>query len=215
LAKYEREDFAAAIPDLEFALSQGKGSPDVISALARSYMKTGDLDKARHYFNQVPESRDDQYRSAIAALGDIAKEQGDTAKALGYYKQARQLGGSTLYSIAKLDDKIEQIEKKQREKAAEPIPVTISAKHEHTGMFGKSCKGILVVNSSGIRYDSSDNSAHHFSWNLLGVSVRVVKDELSLTIPSKTEKFKVGLAEAERFREAINRYQQAFAPANK
>lgn len=215
LEKYSHEDFAAAIPDLQFAISDGKGSPDVIYALARCYMKTGELDKAATYFRQVPPSSDDQYRSAIAALGDIAKEQGETAKAVEYYKRARQLGGSSLYSIAKLDDKVEQIEKKQRDKAAEPVPVSIQAKHEHSGMFGKSCKGTLKVDSTGIRYDSSDNSAHHFSWNLLGVSVRVVKDELAIIIPNKTEKFKVVSADAERFRESVNRYQQAFAPTNK
>lgn len=215
LDKYSREDFAAAIPDLQYAITNDKGSPDVIYALARSLMKTGDLDSAAAYFSRVPDTSGDQYRSAIAALGDIAKEQGNTSKALEHYKQARQLGGSNLYSIAKLDDRIEQIEKKQREKAAEPIPVTISAKHEHSGMFGKSCKGTLVVNSTGVRYDSLDNSAHHFSWNLLSVGLRTAKDELTVLVQGKSEKFKVTPADAERFRESLNRYQQAFAPTNK
>ena len=214
LERYAREDFAAAIPDLQYAIANNQATPDVIYALARSVMKTGDLADAAQYFQRVPSSSGDQYRSAMAALGDIAKEQGDPAKALEHYKRARQLGGSTLYSIARLDDKIEQIEKKERDKAAAPIPVTISAKHEHPGMFGKSCKGTLNVNSTGVRYDSTDSSAHHFSWNLLSVGLRTAKDELTVLVQGKAEKFKVTPADAERLRESLNRYQQAFTSGN-
>jgi tetratricopeptide (TPR) repeat protein len=212
LYKYRHDDFDEAIPDLESAILNGRGTPDVIFALARSYMKIGQLDKAANYFNKVTPSGDDLYRSSIAALGDIAREHGDTAAALERYKEARQLGGSTLYSIATLDDKIEKIEKKQREKAAEPVPLVIRAKHLHGGVFGGSCGGTLSINSTGVRYDGSE---HVFSSNLVGVGVRMTKDELIVKFQDKPEKFKAARADAERFSETLSRFQQAYSPINK
>jgi tetratricopeptide (TPR) repeat protein len=212
LFKYRHDDFEEAIPDLESAILNGRGTPDVIFAIARSYMKIGQLDKAAFYFRQVPPSGEDQYRSSIAALGDIAREHGNTAVALERYKEARQLGGSTLYSIASLDDRIEKIEKKQREKAAEPVALTIRAKHLHGGVFGGSCSGTLTVNSTGLRYDGTE---HVFSSNLVGVGVRINKDELIVKIQDKSEKFKPSRADAERFNETLTRFQQAYSPANK
>jgi tetratricopeptide (TPR) repeat protein len=212
LFKYRHLDFDEAIPDLESAILNGRGTPDVIFALAHSYMKIGQLDKAALYFRQVQPSGEDLYRSAIAALGDIAREHGNTATALDKYKEARQLGGSTLYSIANLDDRIEKIEKKQREKAAEPVPLTIRAKHLHGGVFGGSCSGTLSINSTGVRYDGSE---HVFSSNLVGVGVRITKDELIVKIQDKSEKFKPTPADAERFSETLTRFQQAYSPSNK
>src|SRR6185369_404506 len=145
------------------------------------------LDQAAHYFRQIRPSGDDQYRSAIAALGDIAKERGDYAGALEKYKEAKQLGGSTLYSIAKLDDRIEQIEKRERAKAAEPVPVTIRVKHLHGGLIGGSCNGTLTIGSTGVRYDGTE---HTFSANLLSAGVRVAKDEMVVKFQDKNEKFK-------------------------
>jgi uncharacterized protein HemY len=200
LYKYRQEDFDDAIPDLEFAIVNGHGTPDVIFALGRSYMKIGQLDKAAVYFRQVKPSNDDQYRSAIAALGDIARERGDTSAALERYKEARQLGGSTLYSVAIL------------EKAAEPIPITVRAKHVHGGVFGGSCSGTLSITSTGVRYDGSE---HVFSSNLVGVGVRIAKDELTVKFQDKSEKFKVVRADAERFSDTLSRFQQSYSPSNK
>jgi hypothetical protein len=42
-------------------------------------------------------------------LGDIAFQKGDSESAVKRWKEARQLGGSTLFSVALLEDKIEQI----------------------------------------------------------------------------------------------------------
>jgi tetratricopeptide (TPR) repeat protein len=212
LYKYRHDDFDEAIPDLEAAILNGRGTPEVIFALARSCMKIGQLDKAALYFRKVPPSGDDLYRSSIAALGDIAREHGDAATALDRYKEARQLGGSTLYSIATLDDKIEKIEKKQREKDAEPVPLTIRAKHLHGGVFGGSCGGTISINSTGVRYDGSE---HVFSSNLVGVGVRMTKDELIVKFQDKSEKFKAARADAERFSETLSRFQQAYSPINK
>jgi tetratricopeptide (TPR) repeat protein len=212
LDNYRHDKFSEAIPDLEFAITNGRGTTDVLFALARSYMMLGQHDKAYSYFRKIPPSDDDTYRSSIAALGDIAREHGDTSTALDRYKQARQLGGSALYPVAALDDKIERIEKKQREKAAEPIPITIRVKHIHGGFMGGSCSGTLMINSTGVRYDGTE---HTFSSNLVAVGVRISKDEMTVRFQDKSEKFKVGHSESERFNEALSRFQQTYSPSNK
>jgi len=212
LEKYQRGEYALAIPDLQFAVANDRASPDVLFALARSHMMLGQLDQAAYYFRQIPSSGDDQYRSAIAALGDIARERGDYAGALDKYKEAKQLGGSTLYSVAKLDDRIEQIEKRERAKAAEPVPITIRAKHVHGGLMGGSCNGTLMISSTGVRYDGTE---HTFSSNLLAAGVRIAQEEMVVKFQDKNEKFKVPRAEAERFNEALSRFQQFYSPANK
>lgn len=212
LEKYQSNDWAGAILDLEFAVANNRVSPDVLFALARSHMMLGQFDQAAYYFRRIPSSADDQYRSAIAALGDIARERGDYAGALEKYKEAKQLGGSALYSIAKLDDRIEQIEKKERAKAAEPVPITIRAKHSHGGLIGGSCNGTLTISSTGVRYDGTE---HTFSANLLSAGVRIAKDEMVVKFQDKNEKFKVTRAEAERFNEELSRFQQFYSPANK
>jgi tetratricopeptide (TPR) repeat protein len=187
--------------------------PEVVFALARSYMKIGDLDKATSYFRRVPESADASYRSSIAALGEILELQGDATGAVEKYKEARRLGGSTLYTTASLNDKIEKIEKREREKAAEPTPMTIQVRHLHGGLLGRSCAGPLTVNSTGVRYDGGANG-HQFSANMVGVSVRISKDEMSVQFQS-SERFKVSRSEAERFRESLARFQQVYSPGNK
>jgi tetratricopeptide (TPR) repeat protein len=207
-----RGDYNAAIPDLEFAVSHNLVSPDVLFALARSHQMLGHLDQAASYFRQIRPSADDQYRSAIAALGDIAHDRGDYAGALDKYKEAKQLGGSTLYSIAKLDDRIEQIEKKERAKAAVPVSITIRAKHLHGGLIGGSCSGTLTINTNGVRYDGTE---HTFSANLLAAGVRVAQEEMVVKFQDKNEKFKVPRADAERFNETLSRFQQFYSPANK
>lgn len=213
LDKYRKENFDEAIPDLQFALANSQGTADVLFALARSHMKLGQLEEAVAYYNRVPSNAGDAYRSAIAAIGEIAMQRGDTSTALRKYKDARQLGGSTLYSVAALDDKIERIEKRQRDKAAEPTPVSIEVKHLHGSLRG-SCSGTLTVNSTGVRYDGGDGE-HVYSANLIGVGVRIAKDEMSVAFQSKSQKFKVAQSNAESFRETLARYQQAYSSANK
>jgi hypothetical protein len=212
LNKYQHSDYRGAVHDLEFAVNQGLVSTEVLFAVAHSYFLLNQFDQAAHYFRQIRPSGDDQYRSAIALLGEIAKEHGDYAGALEKYKEAKQLGGSTLYSIAKLDDRIEQIEKRERAKAAEPVAITIRVKHLHGGLMGGSCNGTLAIGSTGVRYDGTE---HTFSSNLLAAGVRVAKDEMVVKFQDKNEKFKVTRAEAERFNETLSRFQQYYSPANK
>lgn len=210
LDEYQKEHFADAVKDLEYAMLNGSGTTDVVFALARSHMQLGQYDEASAYFQKVPKTGGDQYRSSIAALGDIASRRGDVATALDRYKEARQLGGSALYTVPTLEDKIDRIERRQREKAAEPTPLTIQGKHLHGGLLGGSCSGSLIVNSSGVRYDGE----HSFSYSIAGVELRVIKDEMTIHFQKDSQKFKVAHADAERFREALARYKQAYSPAS-
>ncbi len=208
LDEYGKENFADAIENLEYAVFYGRGTPDVVFALARSYMKIGQLDQAVSYFRKVPQTVGDQYRSSVAALGDIAFQRGDTATAVERYKEARQLGGSTLYSVPNLEDRIDRIERRQREKATEPTPLTIQARHLHGGLLGGSCTGVITINSAGVRYDGTE---HTYSYTIAGVAVRVTKDEMSIQFQKDSQKFKVARADAERFRETLARYQQSYS----
>jgi hypothetical protein len=210
LDEYQKEHFADAIKDLEYAMVNGAGTTDVVFAIARSHMQLGQYDEASAYFQKVPKTGGDQYRSSIAALGDIASRRGDVATALDRYKEARQLGGSALYTVPMLEDKIDRIERRQREKAAEPTPLTIEVKHLHGGLLGGSCSGPLTVNSSGVRYDGE----HSFSYSIAGVELRTTKDEMTIHFQKDSQKFKVAHADAERFREALARYKQAYSPAS-
>ena len=180
-------------------------------ALARSHMKLGQYDEAVDYFNRVRPNVGDAYRSSIAALGEIAMERGDTAKAMEHYKEARRLGGSTLYSVSTLDDRIERIEKRQRDKAAEPKPASVQVKHLHGSLRG-SCSGTLTVDRTGVRYDGSE---HTYAANFIGVGVRIGKDEMTVSFQNKSQKFKANAAEAEHFREALTKYQQATSSTNR
>jgi tetratricopeptide (TPR) repeat protein len=212
LQAYGNGLFEAAIPDLEHAVVTGQGNQAVIFALARSYLKTLRLDQAESFFHQVrPTAGEDVYRSSIAALGEIAYQRGDFATAVEKWKQARQLGGSVVYPVAMLDDKIERIEKKQREKAAEPSPLTLQVKHLHGGLLGGSCSGTLTINATGVRYDGE----HVYASNLVGAGVSLTKDEMVITFQGNTQKFRVARGDAERVRETISRYQQTYSPASK
>lgn len=208
LDEYTKEHWADAIKDLEFAAVNGAGTTDVIFALARSHMRLGKYDEAASYFQKVPKTGGDQYRSSIAALGEIAYQRGDIAAALDRYKEARQLGGSTLYTMPALEDKIDRIERREREKAAEPTPLTIQVRHLHGGLLGGSCSGPLTVNASGVRYDGE----HSFSYSIAGVQMFVTKDEMRISFQKDSQKFKVTHADAERFHEALARYKQAYSP---
>jgi hypothetical protein len=210
LEAYRSENFNDAIPDLEGAVVNGQGTQAVVFALARSYQKTGNLDKAEHYFRQVKRTEgDDAYSSSLAALGDIAFQRGDSATAVERWKEARKLGGTALYSVAILDDKIEKIEKRQREKAAEPSPLTLQVKHIHTGLLGGSCAGTLTINSTGVRYDGE----HVYASNLVGARVSLTKDDIIISFQANSQKFRVARGDAERIRETLARYQQTYSPA--
>jgi tetratricopeptide (TPR) repeat protein len=203
LDKKSRGDLAGAIKDLEFAFNNGKRTAEVIFALGESHKNLGHLAQAAEYFRQVPDVGE-QRTSAIASLGDIAYDQGDADTALRRYKEARQRGGSTLYTPAKLDDKIERIERQARAKAEEPTPVAILVKHEH-GVLRGSCSGTLTVNAAGVNYNTTGE--HAFSANLTGVTVVVAKGGLEIRYPGKTWPFKTGLGNATQFRDALLKYQ--------
>jgi hypothetical protein len=209
LKAYRNANFEAAIPDLEHAVMSGRSTPEVIFALARSFMKTGQLDQAESYFKRIKPSEDDSYRSSIAALGDIAFQRGDSGTAVERWKQARQAGGSALYSVATLDDKIEGVENKQREKAAEPSPLTLQVKHLHGGLLGGSCSGTLTINATGVRYDGQ----HVYASSLVGVRLVITKDEMAIRFEGNSQRFRMTRAEAERFHETLARYQQTYSPA--
>ncbi|HEV8483941.1 MAG TPA: PEGA domain-containing protein [Blastocatellia bacterium] len=201
-----REDCAAAIPDLEFAISGGTATADVMIALAGCHYKSGHLELAASYYRKVPESAGEAYRTAVAAQGDIAMARTDTSAAVAQYKKALQLGGSTRYSPAILQDKIDRIEKKQREKAAEPTALTIQVKHLHGKLRG-SCSGTLSVTAKGVRYDGKDAFAANLSWT----NVVISKDKFTLQIQGKSMDFTAAPGEAERFQEALGRYQAAIS----
>ncbi len=209
LKKHTRGDWEGAIQDLEYALLYNQGTTDVRYALADSYKRLGHFDQASEYFRRLSgEGNSDPNRSAIVDLGDIALQRGDPATALRYYQTARELGGSTRYSIAEIDNRIERIEKKQREKDAEPAPITLEATHRHGGFgFGdRSCKGTLTVSGKGVRYQSKE---HNFSANVMTVNVTVKNDEIIVYGLHKGEqRFKLSSADAERFRETIGKYQR-------
>ncbi|HSB08478.1 MAG TPA: PEGA domain-containing protein [Blastocatellia bacterium] len=204
LEEYRNENFADAIQDLQFAVMNGRGTNEVLFALARSYQRVGQLDLAEGYFLKLPPTAGDPYRSAIAARGDMALQRGDSAKAVERWKEARQLGGSTMYSVAILDDKIERVERPMREKAAEPQPLTIQVRHLHGGLLGGSCGGALTVSSTGVTYEGKE---HQYSYNVAGVGVRISNDEMTIQFGRDSQKFKVARTDAERFREALARYQ--------
>jgi tetratricopeptide (TPR) repeat protein len=213
LDHYANGNFGEAIPDLERAVADGRSGPDVVFALARSYMKTNNPDRAEHYFRQIqPATGSDAYPSSIAALGEIAYQRGDVATAVKLWKEARQLGGSALYPVPALDDKIDRIERKQREKAAEPSPLTLTVKHLH-GLLGGSCGGNLTIDSTGVRYDGTE---HVYTSSLVGAGTGIVKkDEMVITFQGNSQRFKVVRTDAERFREMLARYQQYYSPSNK
>jgi tetratricopeptide (TPR) repeat protein len=210
LEEYQKENWNEAIPDLRFAMVNGAATTDVIFALGRSHFQLGQLDEATSYFQRVPKTGGDQYRSAIGALGEIAYKRGDTATALSRYKEAKQLGGSLLYTVPALEDKIDSIERRERAKAAEPAPLTIQVRHLHGGLLGGSCSGPLTVNSSGVRYDGE----HSFSYSIAGVEIGITKDEMTIHFQKDSQKFKVARADAERFREALARYKQAYSTSS-
>jgi tetratricopeptide (TPR) repeat protein len=208
LSEYRTHRYSDAIQDLEFAVQHNRGSDEVYFGLGYSYLKTGQPDKAASFLSQVQASDDDTYRSSIAALGDASKAQGSATSALELYRKARDLGGSALYTIGMLDDRIRELDPQSNARAPEPSPLSIPVKHLHGGLLHSSCSGTLTVDATGIRYDSTDPDKHSFAMNFVRVGVHVIKDELTLQSPGKVYKFKAAQpVSAERFREAVSRYQ--------
>jgi tetratricopeptide (TPR) repeat protein len=208
LTEYRTHRYSEAIQDLEFALQHNRGSDEVFFGLGYSYLKIGQPDKAVSYLSQVQASDDDTYRSSIAALGDASKAQGSATNALELYRKARDLGGSALYTVGMLDDRIKELDPQSNVRAPEPSPLSIPVKHLHGGLLHSSCSGTLTVDATGIRYDSTDPDKHSFAMNFVRVGVHVIKDELTLQSPGKVYKFKAAQpVSAERFREAVSRYQ--------
>lgn len=204
LGKYRSGDYSGAIRDLEFAAARGLGTPEVIFALGHSCMKTGHLDRANRYLKSVPPIEPGTRCSAIAALGEIASLRGDINTALERYREARELGGSTIYPIPELDARIEQIERGRREKESEPAPLSITVTHLHGGVFGGSCKGALGVSSTGVRFDGTE---HTYAANFVSVGVVVTNSHLEVLFHNKPEKFRASPGDAQRFHNALIRYQ--------
>jgi tetratricopeptide (TPR) repeat protein len=200
-------EFARAIPDLEFAMTNDQGTADVVAALARSHHQLGNLDQAVNYYRMVPQAAGEAYRTAIAAMGDIAMGRMDSATALARYKQALQLGGSTVYSVEVLQEKIDKIERRIAQKEAEPAPLTIHVTHLH-GKFQGSCDGNLSVSSTGVRYEGRGD--HTFSSNLAGMRALASGEKLTLMFSKKSD-FKCSSGDSDRFREALARYQTSSA----
>ncbi len=213
LEKYSRGEFAEAITDLKLAIESGaKAGPEVFFALGRSHQKLHQLDMAAYYLLRVGESAPDAHNSALAALGEISQERGDKQTALSRYKEAISRGGSTVYSVAELEDRVARIEIQGRqEKAPEAGPVSVRVKHLHGGILKGSCSGTLAVSSTGVRFDGGE---HTFASNLVGVGVTVIRGEMTVKFQDKSEKFSLSPFDAERFKEGLSRLQSA-APASK
>jgi hypothetical protein len=204
LDSYQAGFFQQAIPDLEFASDHDHEDVAVLFALGRSYYKLHQLDKAIDRLRLVPERTGETYRSALGVLGDIDADRGEINDALEHYTQARALGGSTLYGLDELDNKIDRLNKKVRVKAAEPSAMSIQVKHLHGGLLHGSCSGTLTVDRTGVRFDGPDT----FSASLMGTEIAVKNDEITIKFLGKPEKFKALHPDvAERFREAHLKFQ--------
>src|SRR5262249_39798014 len=157
LDNYRYENFADAVPDLEYAVLHDRGTADVLFALGACYKRLREFDKALDVLSRVPRSSDDSYPSALALQGEIYAELKNIPIAIERYKQARDIGGSTRFSPADLQDRIDKLEKQQSGRAVvEPTPLTIQVKHLHGGILHGTCSGTLTVDNAGVRYDSTN-----------------------------------------------------------
>lgn len=208
LTKYRRGEYQEAVRDLEFAIVNGSETADALFALAHSHLKLGQSGQAISYFEKIQPNAGETYNSALAIMGEIALERGDTEGALRRYREARQRGGSLMYPASTLDYKIERIERRQEEKAAQPAALSIRVRHLHSGILGRSCEGVLTVSSTGVVYRSAGGD--NYSANLVGLRVQVDKDELTVFgFVKNPQKFKSTGQDAERFRETLAKYQNA------
>src|SRR5262249_34752022 len=152
----------------EYAAQHDRRTPELIFALGRSFLRTGNIEGASFWLSKVPASPEDIYRSSIAARGDVALARKDHKRALELYREARTLGGSSLYTASALEDKIENLERSQRVAVVpEPSAVSIQVKHLHGGLLHGSCSGVLGVSITGVRFDGSDAGRDTFSTSLV------------------------------------------------
>lgn len=203
LAKFRRGEYSEALSDLEYAAENGYNIPEVNFSLGSSYFHLNDLERAAHYLRRVPHTAGEMYISAQAALGDISAEKGDLKSALARYKDARASGGSSLYDVGKLDDKIVKTEQRIKEKYAEPTSLTIRVTHGHGALRG-SCKGTLTVGQTEVRYSSDE---HTYTDNVTSASVLVTKDSFIVAFGGKPQEFKASPADKERFKATLTQYQ--------
>ena len=183
-------------------MGNGQGTADVLSALGNCYFRMGRLEQSAATFLKVPEAAGEAYRTSIAMQGEISAARNDPAGALVHYKRALQLGGSIRFSPAILQDRIDRIEKKQREKASEPTPLTIQVKHLHGKLRG-SCSGTLSVTSRGVRYDGKDAFSASLQWTAVVVGK---ENKFTLQMQGKSLEFEGAPGDGERFQEALDRY---------
>jgi tetratricopeptide (TPR) repeat protein len=213
LTSESKGEFALAIPDLEYAVAHGRATPDVLFALGHSCYETHAFETAASYLKQLPSTAGAAYVSGLALLGEIQEREGDLSAALQYYNQARDLGGSTMYQVIRLDDKIDRIEKRQHAAAIQPSTYSIQVRHIHGGLLHGSCTGTLRVEETGVRYDAA-NGEHTFSSSITGTEISMGNDELSVKFMDRTEKFKVSHPEGEKLRQALIKFQTYYS-ANK
>ena len=206
LNKHSNGQFAGAIEDLEFALDNGvPESAEILYALGRSYKETGNYEKALYYLGRILPLTGEQYISGRGLMGDIEARRGNNSRAIEHYEDARQRGGSIMYSVDTLNDRIETLEKRAREKADAPTPVSIAVKHNHGLLLG-SCRGTLAVTSAGIRYIGSD---HPISFNLIGVGIRINKKKMEIVVQGKATTFEGESGDLERFTTSLTKFQNA------
>lgn len=206
LNKHTSGNWAGAVEDLEYAIENGEQeSTEVLFALGNSHKELGNYNSALEYFSRIPPVMSDQYNSARALMGDIEARRENWNRAIRFYEEARERGGSPRYSVEALNDRIESVERRLRAKAEEPTPVTIRVKHPHT--FG-SCKGELTVNATGVLYrpDSGDDD---FSSTFVGAGSSVRGNKITLTIQGSKKTFEGTPGDLERFRAALTKYQTA------
>src|SRR5262249_22488453 len=69
LDNYRYENFADAVPDLEYAVLHDRGTADVLFALGACYKRLREFERALDVLSRVPRSSDDSYPSALAVEG--------------------------------------------------------------------------------------------------------------------------------------------------
>ncbi|MGH9822260.1 MAG: PEGA domain-containing protein [Blastocatellia bacterium] len=214
LEHLQKGEFARAANDLQFAYDHGVRTTDVIAGLGRAYFKMGELEQAIEYLKQVPATpaREAAHVTALGTLGEIAASRGNAAEAIEYYTQAKDLGGSIVYSVPILDEKISGLERRQKAVLERPTRYSIQVTHQHGGILHGSCTGQLSVDETGVRFDGKD---HHFAANLVRTGITISKNEIDIQHEGRTDKFKAPSTEAAAmFKATLDKYQ-AYANAQR
>lgn len=108
---YRAGNYRSAVEHLEAAIRLGAADSATRTALGLSYARLGDDANARRELEHSI-VQDGSQVEALVALADMAMHRGDTRKALGYLKRARQLGGSEQYNRDRLDTMIADLERR-------------------------------------------------------------------------------------------------------